>query len=263
MKRFRTYTAVIAGIAASQITLGTLAYAQETARSPDLDVEIGAAGGFSPSYEGSRKLSATGLPLFTLNFIRLPFFGEFGGKSNQGWSFAPSFNIVSERKQSDDRRLRGLGNIGTAVEFGGKVSYRWQNIRLFALARRGFGGHKGWVGEIGADFIAKPAPRWKVEIGPRVEFADSTYTNRYFGVNAAQSLASGYAIYSAGGGVKGAGAASKITYRLNDKWAVVGQAKYIRLVGDVGKAPLVRAGSANMFSASVGLSYRLITNFSR
>lgn len=255
-------TSTAAAILASAV-LCLPAQAQQANASPDIDIEIGAAAGFTPSYEGARSLRATGFPLITMHFIRLPFLGEFGGKPDQGWSFSPSFRIVSERNQNDDRRLRGLGNIRAAFEFGGKVAYRWQDIRVFALARKGFGGHTGWTGEIGADYIAKFSDRWKLEFGPRAEFASASYMNKYFGVTAAQSLASGYGIYSAGGGVKGAGVNSKLIYKLNDKWSLVGQAKYIRLVGDAGNAPLVRAGTPNMFSASVGLTYRFTSSFSR
>ena len=55
---------------------------------------------------------------------------------------------------------------------------------------------------------------------------------------------------------------AKIIRRLNEKWSIVGKAEYIRLTGDAGNAPLVRAGTPNMFSASIGLSYRFVTNFS-
>jgi MipA family protein len=263
MIKYAIKAASAAAIISFSSALCLQAQAQQQRAPYDLDIEIGAAAGFAPSYEGARSVRATAFPLITMHFIRLPFLGEFGGKPDQGWSFSPSFRIVGERKQSDDSRLLGLGNIAAAYEFGGKVAYRWQDIRVFALARKGFGGHTGWTGAIGADYIANLSDRWNLEFGPRAEFASASYMNKYFGVNAAQSAASGYGLYTANAGLKGAGAETKLVYKLTDNWSVVGQANFIRLVGDAGKAPLVRAGTPNMFSASVGLTYRFTTRFSR
>jgi outer membrane protein len=262
MRQVSKFPLAICGALALQGAFGAAAQAQNAPKTYDLDVEIGAAAGFQPAYEGSRSFKATGFPFMSLNFIRLPVLGEFGGGPDRGWSFSPSFRVLSERKQNDDRRLRGLGNIDMAVELGGKVAYRWDSVRLFAEIRKGFGGHHGWTGGIGADYIFQPANLWTVEAGPRLDFANRSYMRRYFGVNAAQSLASGYRIHRPEGGVKGYGAELKITRKLTEKWSLVGRAKYIRLAGDAGNAPLVRAGTPNMFSASLGLSYRFVTSFS-
>ncbi|MCC2097232.1 MAG: MipA/OmpV family protein [Hyphomicrobiales bacterium] len=261
MKNFKLNTIAIFCVSIVMLAGSAGASAQESYKDRhkayDLDIEIGAAAGFQPAYEGSRSFKATAFPFMSLHFIRLPVFGEFGGGPDRGWSFSPSFRVLSERNQSDDRRLRGLGNIDMAVELGGKVAYRWDSLRLFGEIRRGFGGHHGWTGGIGADVILQPHSLWTVEAGPRLEFADSTYMRRYFGVTPAQSVLSGYRTYRPGGGVKSYGAELKVTRQLTESWSVVGRASFIRLAGDAGKAPLVRAGTENMFSASIGLSYRL------
>lgn len=259
MRRLFAVTAIATCVSLSALS----AKAQQTRPGYDLDLEIGAAAGFQPSYEGARTLSATGFPIFVLHFIRLPVLGELGGGPDQGWSFSPSFRVVGQRKQTDDIRLFGLGNIDAAFEFGGKATYRWQNIRVFAEARKGLGGHYGWTGSLGADYIARPASLWTVEFGPRLDFASSSYMAKYFGINSAQSIASGYGIYSASAGLKGIGVATTIRRQLNENWAIISKARYTRLVGDAGNSPIVRAGSQNGFSASLGLSYRFRTSFSR
>ena len=41
-------------------------------------------------------------------------------------------------------------------------------FRLRAEARRGFGGHEGWIGELGADFFLRSGLDTMFTIGPRV-----------------------------------------------------------------------------------------------
>ncbi len=256
-RRFGTIATTLAvSLGAAQIAAAQTRFTQ-----PDIDLEIGPAAGVKPAYEGSPRFSATGFPLIKLHRIRTPF-GVFGGKSDHGFSVSPSFSFIGARKQNDDRRLRGLGNIGAAIEVGGKLSYTWRNIVIFGALRKGFGGHRGLHGELGADYVARMDQRLKLEMGPRAEFASASFMKRYFGVAPAQSLASGYRVHNPGGGFKGVGATVKATYRFNEKWALVGQTRFIRLVGSAGNAPLVRAGTPNKFSASLGLTYRFTTYYS-
>jgi outer membrane protein len=187
-----------------------------------------------------------------LDYLHLPF-GTFGG-SEQALKFSPSFRIISER--DDDGDLAGLGDVDTAIEVGGTVSYRVGMFRGLATLRKGFGGHHGWVGEGGVDMILDPTPKLEVAFGPRVHFASDDYLDTYLGVTPAQSAASGLPVFNPDGGVKGVGAAAEGKYRLNRRWAVVGKAGYERLIGDAADSPITDLGSKNQFTANIGLTYR-------
>lgn len=78
----------------------------------------------------------------------------------------------------------------------------------------------------------------------------------YFGVNAPQSAASGYRVFSAGGGLKSIGFESKLRYLINRKWTLQGTVGYQRLVGNAASSPLVRSGTRDAFFGSIGASYR-------
>lgn len=224
-----------------------------------LDMELGAAVGFEPGFEGGRTYQVAWSPIIQLHFLRLPGVGQIGGGPDQGFSFAPSINVINERKQTDDRRLAGLGNVDAAYEIGGKLAYRWQDIRVFVAARKGFGGHHGWQGTLGADYIAQLGPQWTFEIGPRLNLASRSYMNTYFGVNAAQSLASGYGVYKVRAGIKSAGLESKLKYAINKQWSLIGKIGYARLTGGAARSPIVRAGARDAFYGSIGASYRFNT----
>lgn len=246
-------------LVAALLLSATPAMAQPASGPLAFDIELGAAVGFEPGFEGARNYQVTWSPIIKLHFLRVPGVGQIGGGPEQGFSFAPSFKVIGERKQTDDLRLRGLGNIDAAYEIGGKVAYRWRYVRIFVAARKGFGGHTGWQGTLGADFITAVTQRLSAEIGPRVNLASRTYMQTYFGVNAAQSLASGYRLYNPKAGIKSVGLETTLRYALTKKWALIGTLGYARLAGDAGSSPLVRAGSRDALYGSLGASYRFST----
>lgn len=138
-----------------------------------LDIELGTGIGFVPQFEGARSYRISWSPMIKLHFLRVPGIGEIGRSPDRGFSIAPSIRVIGERRQQDDRRLLGLGNIDRAFEFGGKVAYRWQHLRVFAEVRKGFGGHTGWQGALGLDYITRLGSKWVLEAEPRIGLADS------------------------------------------------------------------------------------------
>jgi outer membrane protein len=222
------------------------------ANGEDIVLEIGGGILTRPEYESADDYTLRPWPVVKLDYLHLPFM-TFGG-SEQALKFSPSFRIISKR--DDDGDLSGLGDVDTAIEVGGTVSYRMGMFRGLATLRKGFGGHHGWVGEGGVDMILDPTPQLEVSLGPRVHFASDDYLDTYLGVTPAQSAASGLPVFNPDGGVKGVGAAAEGKYRLNRRWAVVGKAGYERLIGDAADSPITDLGSKNQFTANIGLTYR-------
>jgi outer membrane protein len=218
----------------------------------DIVLEMGGGILTRPKFESSDDYTLRPWPVVQLEYLHLPF-GTFGG-SERALKFSPSFRIISER--DDDGDLAGLGNVDTAYEVGGTVSYRVGMFRGLATLRRGFGGHHGWVGEGGVDAILDPTPKLEIAVGPRVHFASDDYLDTYLGVTPAQSAASGLPAFDPDGGVKGVGAEAEGKYRLSRRWAVVGKAGYERLIGDAADSPITDLGSKNQFTANIGLTYR-------
>ncbi|ESR22677.1 MipA/OmpV family protein [Lutibaculum baratangense] len=226
----------------------------------DLSLRLGLGALVQPDYEGSDDYHVVPWPIISLEFLRLPGIGEFGGPSS-GFSIGPSFNIQGSRKESDNEALAGLGDVDTAVELGAKMSYETDMFGAFLAVRQGFGGHEGVVGEAGLNLIMNPTDRLSFIAGPRVSAASSDFFDTYYSVTPGQAAASGLPAYDASAGFKSVGVAAEAIYNLTDLVDLHVEAGWSRLVGDAAGSPIVeRAGSKDQFTVGAGLSYRLDLN---
>jgi outer membrane protein len=150
-----------------------------------------------------------------------------------------------------------LPEVNFTVEVGGFVQFKLADpFRVRAEVRKGLGGHKGWIGVLSADYIARDRDEWLFSIGPRLTFGDDRYHRSYFSVAPADSLASGLPAYSAGGGLQAVGGTAGFGTQFTPRWGLYTYGKYDRLVDDAGRSPIVRRlGSRDQFSAGVALTY--------
>jgi outer membrane protein len=238
--------------------------AHEPVRPYDVELEVGMGAAYGPAYEGAGENKFTPWPIVTLHYLWLPGLGEVKGNARRdGLSFGPSFRVVRERKSADYAALRGLNDIDTAYELGGRIAYTFGMFRAHASLRHGIGGHEGLVGEAGLDVTFNPTPTTEVAFGPRMSYADGEYMRTYLGVTPAESLSSGLVAYDPSGGVKGVGAELSGRYRFTPQWSLLGTLQYERLVGDAADSPIAKAGDENQFTAKLGLSYRFGFNLFR
>lgn len=231
------------------------AHAQEQssgAAQPGIVFELGVAGKVTPRYFGASDLILSPVPLFRLKRLTLPNGFTIGGGSDEGFSLSPSLDIISDRSTKDSPELVGLNAIDTAYEIGVAAKYQIGHFRIMGEVRRGFGGHEGFRGELGADIIVKPDEFWTFHGGPRLEFADDTFTNTYFGVSAAEASAS-YPATVSGGGLISAGLEAGVLYQMDEHWAIEAGAGWSRLTGDAAKSPITAQGSKNQYSLSFGV----------
>lgn len=248
-------------VAAASFLLAPPAMAEElAANGPGISFELGAAGSMTPRYFGSTDFVLSPKPLFRLKRLELPNGFSIGGGSDQGFSLSPSISIIGERSTSDSPELVGLNTIDTAVELGVAAKYQVGQFRVLGAVRRGFGGHEGVRGELGADYIYEPGDQWTFHGGPRLGFADSTFTSTYFGVTAAEASAA-FPVYTAGGGLISAGLEAGLRYQVDDYWAVEAGASWNRLVGDAADSPITLQGSEDQFGLSFGLLRRFDIGF--
>ncbi|HTG38048.1 MipA/OmpV family protein [Sphingomonas sp.] len=170
-------------------------------------------------------------------------------------SVGPSIGIEGRRRSDDVGGV--LSEVGFTVEVGGFVQYQVSDaVRLRVEGRKGLGGHRGWIGMVGADYVMRDHDRWLVSIGPRVTLADNRYMDAYFGVTPDDAARSGLSAYDAGGGVQAVGATLGVLRQLSDRWGISGYAKYDRLAGDADDSPVVDSfGSRNQLSGGIALSY--------
>lgn len=241
-------------------------------------VTVGAGGLMTPTYEGDDSYRLSILPN-----IQVAYGDDFFASVQDGIGYraintetlrvGPIARIKFSRSQDGDQPfavtgddttdLVGLNDVDTSIELGGFVEYEVSGLTLSAEARQAASGHEGFVADLGLKWSGRsmafgPPLIWSV--GPRVRLVSDDYNDAYFSVDAAQSIASGLPVYTAGGGVHsyGFGATAILPLDRDETWTAVLFAGYDRLAGDVADSPLVQLrGSEDQATLGLFLSYKL------
>ena len=163
-----------------------------------------------------------------------------GRETTDGLSIVPSFNLIGSRDANDHDALRGMDDISRAGEIGFQVAYDQGPARGYIALRKGFGGHKGLVGEFGARYQYAATDRLTITPRAEAQFGSDDFTETYFGVTADESITSGYDAYAPGGGIYSAAIGVEARYAVTDTMAVLGEFRYTRLLGDAADSPIVQ-----------------------
>lgn len=252
------------GCAAAAAFTAAPALAQDDDGDDDrLVISFGGGGQFVPQFPGAEELELR--PLFTGGVRRegQPIPGR-GPDDGFGFSltgrggpieFGPLLQFQAERKQADVGAA--VGDVDFAFEPGVFVNFNLSDsLRLRAEARRGFDGHEGYLGDLGADVFFRPGDNSVVSFGPRVRLADEEYMQTYYGITPAVATATGIPAFAPDGGVRAVGAVAGITHEFNRSFGIYGYAGYDRLIGDAADSPIVqRFGSEDQFSAGIALFF--------
>jgi outer membrane protein len=215
----------------------------------------------SPSWPGADKFSVG--PYVDVSRTRESEFvfeapdESFGSPLLQSGNFAfgPAFGFIGKRTASDIGA--DLPKVGLSVEAGafGQVNLT-PELRVRLEGRKGISGHKGWTGEVSADYVARQGDDWLFSIGPRVTLGDAKYTRAYFGVTPAAAATSGLTAYDPGGGIQSVGVTAGYHRMLGKRWGIAVYGRYDRLVGDAADSPVTRElGSRSQPSGGIALSY--------
>lgn len=245
--------ALLAGIAGP-------AFAQDGAEPRRTRIGVGPQ--LVPSYPGADRVSIR--PLIDVSRARGddPFAFEAPDESS-GFavlrrgpvSIGPAIGFEGDRTARDVGA--DLPRVGFTVEAGAFVQLQLaEPFRLRGEVRKGIGGHRGWIGNIGADYVIRDGDRWLLSAGPRVTLADARYHRAYFGVAPADAARSGLPAFDIGGGVQAVGLTTGLVRQFTPRWGIYSYAKYDRLVADAARSPVVRAfGSRDQLSGGVALTY--------
>lgn len=234
----------------------------EEAKKEPRRVRVGLGAQFVPSYPGADSLSLRPLVDVSLSRGSKPFGFEAPDESfgpslikEGGLEIGPAVNFEGSRKAEDVGA--DLDKVPFTFEAGAFVQYAFgPKFRIRAEGRKGLGGHDGWTGQAGADFVARDGDAWLFSIGPRVTWSDARFHRAYFGVTPAESARTGLAAYTPDGGIQAVGATAGFLMQLDKRWGIYSYAKYDRLVGDASDSPVVRGhGSRDQFYGGLALTY--------
>ncbi|WP_152047704.1 MipA/OmpV family protein [Aureimonas psammosilenae] len=226
----------------------------------DLVIELGVGGRMMPEYAGAKDYQFSPYPIVSVDYLSLPGLFTFGSIDPQrgGFSIGPSFEFIDKRNAADYDELQGLRDVDATYEAGVKLGYEWDFAEVYGEFRYAFGGADGFVGDVGANLVARPSQEWQLKAGPTLSFASGKYMNALFGVSDSESIATGGRLdaYDADGGFKSAGVAASARYEFRPTWFLNADASWNRFIGDAEDSPIVKTGDENQYTVGLGISKR-------
>ena len=233
-----------------QYSAGVVLFRMFEPNQPDWRSQIGLAAEPRPAYEGARNYRTLAGPVIDVRYRDIYFAstGEgIGVNFLRGENYLAGISVGYDfgRRESDDlTHLKGLGNIEVAPVFklfGSYVVSKQFPLVIRADVRRFVGGAGGWVGDLEA-YAPLPGSSKKFVMfaGPSVTFADRRHMQTTFGVNESQSLASGYPVFAAHGGMNAAGLGFSATRIISTRWLLNASLAVNRLIGSARDSPFTR-----------------------
>lgn len=195
----------------------------------------------------------------------------FGAAPGTGIPFGAAYNLVQTpsfragvalgstfvkaRKESDDARLAGLGDVDGTSRAATYASYtvKWFTARASASTDIG-GKHQGTLASLGLESRFEPIDHLSVTIGPELTWGDSKYMQTFFGIDALQSANSGRAEYTPGAGMLNAQLGLGVDYAITSKWGVGARMALIQLQGSAADSPITERKRQD--SVATFLTYR-------
>lgn len=273
------------GLAAAVLSPAA-ALAQDAAPEPSVFdgdyLTVGAGVIYGPSYEGSDDMVATPVPAVQGRVGGVTITPRPGGlaldlipdgkDAKLGFSLGPVASYSGNRKrQTKDPVVRSAGKLKEAIDLGvsgGVTAYRvlhaYDSLTLSTDVKWNVNSaYKGMIVTPQISYLT-PLSRGAIAVlGVNARHVDDDYARYYYGVNPAQSAASGLPAFSAKGGWASVGTNLFVGYDLdgdllNGGFAVFAAAGYSRLLNDAKRNPWTSIrGDADqwLFGAGVGYTF--------
>ncbi|MHB9345531.1 MipA/OmpV family protein [Enterobacter vonholyi] len=208
-----------------------------------------------PRYSGSDKTRVSAAQVVDYSMENGFFIGTTRGIGygnnigNLDYSAALSYrtgrkdkDVSSDSIGSGSDELRGMGEIkGSAIVVPG-LEYKvtdWLHLQLQAevpVSER----DNGEAVHFGISSPFYTSPKNEVALALTGSWGSDKYMQTYYGVNAAQSAASGFARHDAGAGIYAWSMNLDWTHKLTSRWSVLASAGVTQLTGDAADSPIVQ-----------------------
>ncbi|RDK03277.1 MipA/OmpV family protein [Paraburkholderia lacunae] len=200
----------------------------------------------SPKYPGSRQLSVFPFPALDISYDDR-FFSQGPDVLGVNVLRGPAYHLgaalswdFESRKESDDPRLHGLGDVHSGPKLKLFADYTvWAFTGSVALYQEIAGHHKGTT--VSTDVVASaPVGGWLFSVGPGLTWANGTYTRTFFGVSSQQSSASGLPVYNTSAGVRDIHMNAVVSYDISRHWVGSVSATFGRLEHNAANSPITQ-----------------------
>lgn len=204
---------------------------------------IGLGAAFLPAYHGADSYRVQPLPALDIKYGR--FFANFQDGIGAHLIDTQTVSIGAGITMADHYRAkdapRGVGGLSFGVGVRGFVKVRQAGFEAV------LGGTKIVAGST-AGFVADASLSYPIMVSPVLmivpsvgtSWADRKHLNRYFGITAQQSAASGLRQFRLGRGFLDAKAEIAAQFRLTDRIGLGLVGGMTSLIGDAGDSPIVR-----------------------
>jgi MipA family protein len=278
----RTALTLLAACGAAWVGADAHAQSANTSDSP-WSISVGAAVVSAPEYEGASKRATGLLPDVSIGY-KTRDYGRFtlGGKGRglswtivdqDAYSFGIGLSGDAGRTDSKDgtafkpgsKRLLGMGEIKQSLEFTafGHVTL---GVPFFLQVSKGASagqpdpvnfstkGPGGTHIELSSEIPYEVSKSLSLSLSPTISWADTKFTQSYFGVTAAQAARTGFAEFKAKGGIRSVGVSLGANYKIDSNWSANAGASFSQLQGDASKSPLTQKKGQAQIAA--GVSYK-------
>ncbi len=183
--------------------------------------------------------------------------------NSKTFEFGPVASFTFGRDDDiESRAVAQLGTIDDAYEVGAFAAVSFE-VGGNDTLRFGLQGVHD-VSDVHDDFVVTANATYTAAIGERLNlmvdlgasYAGDDYAETYFSVTPVGSIATGFTVFDAEGGLKDVGAQLTASYRIGANWGIAANAGYRRLLGDFADSPVVsNGGSADQLSGGVGVFF--------
>jgi len=277
-------------LAAVGFSLATPALAQDGSQPPQPttiesggdSITIGAGAAYLPDYEGSDDYRFVAAPAAIGQFKGFAFqlIGNrlsvdlIPNKPGPVWDVqAGPIGVVNFNRTNldsiDDRRVRALGELDTAIELGGFVGIGktgvitspYDKLSISLSYRHDVSNtHDSAIWQPTINYLTPLSTKAAVGLFASAERAGRGYAQTYFSVLPTQVAVSTLPAYNARGGWKNYSLGALGTYALSGDllhgFKALAGVNYRRMLNDFGNSPVTRiAGDKDQWLAAVGLAY--------
>jgi outer membrane protein len=238
-------------------------------RAPEVwDVSLGGGAALRPTYQGSNRYEAA--PVLFANVTYRDMISLGAGGLNAYWhndDLKIGIGLTSNGGRRDyrtnglfetgDDRLKGLGDINSALGIRGFATYKLGFIVLDGAVTKltNHFDNNGVFANAGVSAPQKLSDRLILTPHIITTWANRNYTETFFGVTAAQAADSAFPEFNAGAGFMNVAAGVAAAYLVNPHWFVRASADVTKLTGAAGDSPITFSSTSGLVSIITGYRF--------
>lgn len=220
---------------------------------------VGAGLALAPKYPGASAVAARLAPLVSIDYDDRVSIGPLGiGVAAVRWNglrAGPVLGFQGGRRESDDPRLDGLGDISASLTAGLFANYTRGPLEVSVTARQAVShSTNGLSGLLQVNIRhAFVLARTFAAAGPDLEFGDGDFERTWFGISPAQAVTSGLPTYAPRGGINRIGLHADLTHRVTQHILLRFFARVSDITGDAAQSPSVERRT--QIDVGAGIAY--------